>query len=242
MSPAEFVLVHGAMHGAWCWEDVAARLAAAGHRVVVPEMPGHGRRAAEVRRAGAEAYGRAVADAMAQAGVSRAVLVGHSMGGLVIAKTAELVPQRIAHLVFLAAVVPPHGGSIAETNMPAPAQAALLAHVRGRGDGTFHHSAETAWARWMGDLPRADSRVVHALPRLTSQAARPFFERVDLRRFDRLALPRTYIRCLRDQAVTPARAAAVAARLGVVPVDLDCAHNPMLSQPEALVRLLTRIA
>ena len=64
---------------------------------------------------------------------------------------------------------------------------------------------------------------------------------MDLHRFDTLAIPRTYIRCLRDMAVVPARAAATAARLGVVPVDLDSAHNPMLSQPDALVRLLTRI-
>ncbi|HSE05548.1 MAG TPA: alpha/beta fold hydrolase [Methylomirabilota bacterium] len=240
--PTEFVLVHGAMHGAWCWEDVAARLTEKGHRVVAPDLPGHGRRAAEVRRAGAAAYGRAIADAMAAAGVSRAVLVGHSMGGLVIAKAAELVPGRIAHLVFLAAVVPAHGSSIAETNMTAPARAALASHVTGRGDGTFHHSAETAWARWMGDLPRTDPRVSRALSLLTPQAARPFFERVDLRRFDALAIPRTYIRCRRDMAVVPARAAAVAARLGVAPVDLDSAHNPMLSQPDDLVRLLTRIA
>ena len=58
--PREFVLVHGAMHGAWCWEDVAARLVAKGHRVLVPELPGHGRRAAEVALASAERYGRTV--------------------------------------------------------------------------------------------------------------------------------------------------------------------------------------
>jgi pimeloyl-ACP methyl ester carboxylesterase len=94
----------------------------------------------------------------------------------------------------------------------------------------------------MGDLPRTDPRVSRALSLLTPQAARPFFERVDLRRFDALAIPRTYIRCRRDMAVVPARAAAVAARLGVAPVDLDSAHNPMLSRPDDLVRLLTRIA
>ncbi len=238
----EFVLVHGAMHGAWCWEDVAARLAKKGHRVLVPELPGHGRRAAEFAHAGAQAYGRTVADAMAQAGVSRAVLVGHSMGGLVIAKAAELAAARIAHLVFLAAVVPAHGSSIALANMTEPARAALSAQVRGRGDGTFRHPAETAWARWLGDLPRHDPRTIRALSLLTPQAARPFFERVDLRRFDTLTIPRTYIRCRRDAAVIPERAAANAARLGVRPVDLDAAHDPMLSRPDALVRLLTRIA
>jgi pimeloyl-ACP methyl ester carboxylesterase len=179
---------------------------------------------------------------MAQAGVSHAVLVGHSMGGLVIAKAAELCPERIAHLVFLAAVVPAHGSSLAEANMTAPARAALRAHVVGRGDGTFCHSAETAWARWMADLPRKDPRVARALSLLTPQAARPFFERVDLRRFDTLRIPRTYIRCLRDAAVIPLRAAATAARLGVKPVDMDSAHTPMLSKPDELVRLLTRIA
>jgi pimeloyl-ACP methyl ester carboxylesterase len=240
--PKEFVLVHGAMHGAWCWEDVAARLAHKGHRVVVPELPGHGRRAAEVRQASAETYGRAVAEAMAQAGVSRAILVGHSMGGLVIAKAAERCPERIAHLVFLAAVVPAHGTSLAEVHMTAAARAALAAQVTGRGDGTFSHAAETAWARWMGDLPRRDPRVARALSLLTPQAARPFFERVDVRSFDALRIPRTYIRCRRDAAVVPERAAANAARLGVKPIDLDAAHDPMLSKPDELVRLLTRIA
>jgi len=42
--------------------------------------------------------------------------------------------------------------------------------------------------------------------------------------------------------VIPERAAATAARLGVAPVDLDSAHDPMLSKPDELVRLLTRIA
>jgi len=43
----EFVLVHGA----WCWDDVARRLEAKGHRVVTVDLPGHGRRAAEAAQA-----------------------------------------------------------------------------------------------------------------------------------------------------------------------------------------------
>ena len=39
---------------------------------------------------------RAVADAMAREGISRGIVVGHSMGGLVICKASELVPARIA--------------------------------------------------------------------------------------------------------------------------------------------------
>jgi hypothetical protein len=93
-------------------------------------------------------------------------------------------------------------------------------------------------ARWMTDLPPGDPRVVEALVQLTPQPAWPAGERLDLHRFYALPIPRTYVRCLRDAAVPPARAAEFAARLGVTPLDLDTAHGAMLSNPEALARLL----
>jgi pimeloyl-ACP methyl ester carboxylesterase len=110
-----------------------------------------------------------------------------------------------------------------------------------RGDGTFLYPAETAWARWMGDLPRSHPAVARALTLLTPQPLRPLVEAVDLSVFYTLSIPRTYIRCLDDVAVPTARAAGYAARLGVTPVDMKTAHNPMLSAPEALARLLEKI-
>jgi len=239
--PNEYVLVHGACHGAWCWDEVAARLRAKGHRVVTLDLPGHGRRAAEVRRASVEAYGRAVADAMALEGISRGVLVGHSMGGLVIPKAAELASARVAHLVFLAAVVVPDGESLARTLMTPAGRAMMTGNAAARGDGTFLYPAETAWARWMGDMPRSDPRVSRAISLLTPQSLRPFVEPVDFRRFYGMRVPRTYIRCLEDKAVVPAKAAECAARLGVTPLDMDSAHNAMLSQPDELSRILDSV-
>lgn len=237
----QYVLVHGACHGAWCWDEVATRLRRAGHQVVTPDLPGHGRRAAEVRRASVHAYGRAVADAMARDGVSRGIVVGHSMGGIVIPTAAALCPERVAHLVFLAAVVVPDGGSLAAANMGAPGRELLRGMAMGRGDGTFLYPAETAWARWMGDLPRDHPAALRALSLLTRQAVRPFVEPVDLRVFYAMRVPRTYIRCLADLAVPPDRAAGYAARLGVEPLDMPCAHNAMLSAPDDLTRILERI-
>lgn len=66
-------------------------------------------------------------------------------------------------------------------------------------------------------------------------------ERVDLRVFYSMKVPCTYIRCLRDAAVPPDRAAIYAARLGVTPVDMPSAHDPMLSDPDGLVAILDRI-
>jgi pimeloyl-ACP methyl ester carboxylesterase len=239
--PNEYVLVHGACHGAWCWDEVAARLRAQGHRVVPLDLPGHGRRAAEVRLASVEAYGRAVADAMALEGISRGVLVGHSMGGLVIPKAAELASARVAHLVFLAAVVVPDGGTLARTLMTPAGRAMMTGNAAARGDGTFLYPAEMAWARWMGDMPRSDPRVSRAISLLTPQSLRPFVEPVDLRVFYGMRVPTTYIRCLEDKAIVPAKAAECAGRLGVTPVDMNCAHDAMLSQPDELAQILEKV-
>jgi pimeloyl-ACP methyl ester carboxylesterase len=236
----ELVLVHGMSHGGWAWELLARRLERDGHRVVAPDLPGHGRRAHERRHASLAAYARAVADAAIQAGFSRATIVGHSMGGAVLPGVAALIPARIARLVFLAAVVPMHGTTTLQGHIT-PAGRQMMHGLARASDRAIQYPALFEWSRWMGDLPLGDPRVSETLPRLTPQPLRPLTERVNMRAFHALRLPCTYIRCLRDAAVTPPRAAEYAARLGVTPIDMDCAHNPMLSAVDELAKILTTL-
>ena len=238
--PKEFVLVHGMSHGGFAWDLLTRRLQRDGHRVVAPDLPGHGRRAHERRRASLATYARAVADATIQAGFSRATIVGHSMGGAVLPGVAGLIPARIRHLVFLAAVVPDHGATTLQGHIT-PAGRQMLRGLARAGDGAAQYPALFEWARWMRDLPLGDPRVSATLPQLTPQPLRPLTERVDMRRFRALRVPCTYIRCLRDAAIVPARAAEYAARLGLTPIDLDCAHNPMLSAVDALAKILIKL-
>jgi len=235
----DYVLVHGMSHGAWCWELVSERLVKNGHRVFARDLPGHGRRASEWRHASVQSYAHSVADAMAREGVRDAVLVGHSMGGIVIPKVAELVPARVGHLVFLAAVVLPSGTSL-DQQFPLAARAIFTGGARA-GGGAVQYPAAMAHARWMGDLPVGDERLTRALALLTPQPLRPWRERMNMSQFNALAIPRTYIRCLRDAAIPPARAAEYAARLGVTPIDLDSDHGPMLSHVDELVQVLEKI-
>ncbi|MBI1735513.1 MAG: alpha/beta fold hydrolase [Candidatus Rokubacteria bacterium] len=236
----EFVLVHGMSHGAWTWELLTPYLERRGHRVVTVELPGHGRRAHERARASMDAYAEAVAETMAAAGVTRAVLVGHSMGGAVIQRATELCGARLAHLVFLAAVVLPRGGSLLLSHLP-PATRALFRGLAAAGGGVVQYPAGFEHARWFTDMPPGDPRVVAALARLTPQPFRPCADRLDLSRFWASRVPRTYIRCLRDAAVTPAAAAVYARRLGVAPIDMHTAHAPMLSAPADLADILLKL-
>ncbi len=100
------VLVHGAWHGPWCWDDVAGRLREDGHEVVVVTLPGHDRPGDMGRIWNRiSQYVAAVGDALDR--LDRpAVLVGHSMGGYTVQRHLE---TRSAAAGVLVASVPWRG-------------------------------------------------------------------------------------------------------------------------------------
>ena len=101
---ANFLLIHGACHGAGCWERVTPLLKAAGHSVVAPDLPGHGADTTRVSELSLKRYGEFVSELAASNGP--VVLVGHSMAGAVISRAAEAVPDQIERLVYLTAYLP----------------------------------------------------------------------------------------------------------------------------------------
>lgn len=128
-----FVLLHGSFHGAWAFERLASLLVRDGHRVVAPDLPGHGLRA-ELPRAfcGDRVDPAAMAtevSPVAELGLADwvdpivdllwgirertpehdLVLLGHSAAGLVLSAVGEAVPSAIDRLVYLSAFMPPNG-------------------------------------------------------------------------------------------------------------------------------------
>uniref|UniRef100_I1NP02 AB hydrolase-1 domain-containing protein n=1 Tax=Oryza glaberrima TaxID=4538 RepID=I1NP02_ORYGL len=104
------ILAHGACHGGWCWYKVAALLRAAGHRVDAPDLGAAGQRGLGVGGAPASSFAdhaRPLLDAVrALPDGERAVLVGHSFGGMSVALAAETFPDKVAAAVFVAAFLP----------------------------------------------------------------------------------------------------------------------------------------
>lgn len=85
---ADVLLIHGAWHGSWCWDEVADRLRAAGHNVVAIDLPGHDRPGDRSRLWNRPSqYLKAVTDAASV--LDRPVLVGHSMGGYLVQRYLE---------------------------------------------------------------------------------------------------------------------------------------------------------
>ena len=94
---ARIVLVHGAFGRAACWDRVVPGLRTAGHSVEAIDLPGQGDDPTPVEQVTLDRYAQRVCEALAEG--PPAVLVGHSMGGMVITQAAARCPSLVARLV-----------------------------------------------------------------------------------------------------------------------------------------------
>jgi pimeloyl-ACP methyl ester carboxylesterase len=228
----DFVLVHGSYHGGWCWELLVPELERLGHRAIAVDLP------ISEPRAGAQDYADAVVDAAA--GLAEPILVGHSMGGLVIPLVPAARPVR--RLIFLAAFLPIPGVSINEqrasqpidgTPPPATAEWTSLGNdVWMVGPNTarelFFHDASSDIAAW-------------AVARLRPQGYFAMGEPSPLQRWP--DVPADVIVCRDDRAINPQWVRSSAReRLGVDAVEIDGGHSPFLTRPAELAGLLDALA
>lgn len=107
-----FVLIPGAWHGAWTFEPLARRLRAHGHHAFPLTLTGVGdRKHLLTHSVNLDTHIEDVVNLLTDQQVTDAVLVGHSYGGMVITGAADRVPERVAGLVYVDAMVPEDGDS-----------------------------------------------------------------------------------------------------------------------------------
>jgi pimeloyl-ACP methyl ester carboxylesterase len=237
---ATFILIHGAWHGGWCWERVAPLLVAQGHRVLAPDLPGMG---ADRRKHGSDPVGDwtgFVADLATSAG-GPVILIGHSLGGVVISEVAERVPDAIDRLVYLTAFLLESGQSLADvaTRYPdvGPARAFRPAEV----DGEVIVDPDQAVGIFYNEMSADDAR--EAVDRLGPQPLAAFTKPVTLsaERFGRV--PRAYVEATDDRAISLEMQRDMQAVMPCDPViTLQCDHSPFYSAVPELAEALLSLA
>lgn len=106
---ANYLLVHGAWHGAWYWAALAAVLEREGHTVAIPTLPGlNAATQAYAGSFGLADYISAVSTAIDQI-PGRLILVAHSYAGMIARALESLRRDRLCHVIYLEAVVPEPG-------------------------------------------------------------------------------------------------------------------------------------
>ncbi|HEU0126342.1 MAG TPA: alpha/beta fold hydrolase, partial [Flavobacterium sp.] len=113
LKPQTYVLVHGAWQAPYVWDEVKASLIKNGHQVIVVELPGHGKEATPAQNLSLNLYRDKVIEAISKAD-RKVVLVGHSMGGMVVTAVAESIPSKISRLIYIGAFLPSSGQSIGD--------------------------------------------------------------------------------------------------------------------------------
>jgi hypothetical protein len=226
-----FVLVPGAWHGRWAFDALVDALARRGFQSDALCLTGVGeRRDASLVDVTLDQHIDDVRQALDRT-TDPKILVGHSYAGIPI--TPAAVEARNLHaLVYLDAFVPVSGDSVFSLM-----KSAYVASWRKR-------AGDTRWvppmltAKNMGIDNVTDTKAVDA--RLTPHPLHTLETPVH---FDQAAwarLPKTYIRCRRFAGFGPMSLKAKA--LGCALTEIDAGHDAMISSPEALARLLGRIA
>ncbi|QWF83526.1 alpha/beta hydrolase [Amycolatopsis sp. CA-230715] len=193
-----FVLVHGSWHDGSAWNAVVPRLAELGHVAHSPTIAGHGKGADKA--VDHDDCVRSIRRFIVDHDLADVVLVGHSFGGTVIARVAEEIPERLRRLVFWGAFVPLPGTSVND-DLP-PAYRELFARLAGESDDNTVMLPFPIWREAFiqdADLDRATA----AYQQLSPTPYQPFVDRLDLSKFPRLEIAKSYLNCTDDTALPP---------------------------------------
>ena len=241
-STPTFLLVHGAWHSGECWERVVPLLTSAGHRVLAPSLTGHGDKAHLLGpEVGLDTHIEDIVRLIIEEDLTEVILVGHSYAGLVVSAVANQVPDRIAQLVYLDAMVPEDGESALDV---VPFTQALI------------DQAATTDAPWrIAPLPEmpapfglfgvsdpADVAWLRTL--LSDESVRCFQQPVRLDNPAADAIARTHIHCVSNKPEGATHRPVPATQPNGTPAqvwELPTGHDCMITMPAELTDLLLKL-
>jgi pimeloyl-ACP methyl ester carboxylesterase len=237
--PGVFVLIHGGGHGGWCWRPVAQRLRSQGFEVYTPTLTGFGDRShVDAEEVTFETFVEDITGLLFFEDLHDVVLVGHSMGGVIVPRVAEAVPERIRAAVWLTAVVTADGESLWESVPQSPWVANAVTRA---ADGTATTDPELILDANIHDGTPAQRDFVR-------QRHRPYpphalTEPGRLSAFLELGIPTGYVIASDDRTIEPHVAARFADLLpGVIRREVPGGHDCMLTEPDAVAAVLSDLA
>jgi pimeloyl-ACP methyl ester carboxylesterase len=241
-SSSPVVLVHGAWHGAWCWERVLEGLAARQVPTIAVDLPGHGDDRGPMGDLHTDT-GR-VREVVGQLD-HPVVLVGHSYGGAVITEAGN--HPAVGHLVYLCAMALDEGEScmIAADDPPVAVESEdngrpdLSTGMVVSDDGLTISIEPAVAAAVLFNQCDADT-TAWAVERLGPQPLTTLQQPAGAASWR--SKPSTYVVCADDRIVHPELQRVMAKRCGGRIAEWDSDHSPFLSHPDRVIDLLAQLA
>ncbi|MBK8952230.1 MAG: alpha/beta fold hydrolase [Chitinophagaceae bacterium] len=240
-----YILVHGAWHGAWCWNKVVPLMEAKGDKVLAIDLPGHGKDTTNPDNITFNDYVHKVVSVV-NSNDGEVILVGHSMAGTVISQAAELLgTKKVSKLVYLDAFLPKNGESVRSLagmiDASLPKDSTRISIGKGliisSNKKTSIFKPEIADILFYHDCSAEDRAFAHK--NLSPQNFEPNGTPVSVSDNVYGAIPKYYILCTEskdlDKSVLPSRVKCKKI------IKIKSSHSPFFSMPEKLARILHKI-
>jgi len=236
---ATYVFIHGAWHGAWCWEKITPLLEKAGHTVYAIDLPGHGSDQTPISQVSLKSYTDKVCSILDDA-EEPVYLVGHSMGGIVISQSAEYRSEKVKALIYVTAFLLRDGEAMTDI-IPTDIEAQVAPNmILFEKEGYATLREDSLKHVFYGCCDDADVEKAKSL--LNPQALNVLSTKLSLTEERFGSVPKYYIECLRDNAITiQCQRAMYSANPCEHVYTLDTDHSPFYSKPNELASILQSI-
>lgn len=228
-----YVLVHGSWHDGTLWAPVADRLRRDGAAVHTPTIAGHGPNAD--RNVNLAQCIQSITDYIVEHDLSDIILLGHSYGGIIIAKVAEEVPERICRLIFWNGFVLLDGECLSD-NVPPLYRENFAKMAGGTSDDTVMLPFAMWRERFMNDADLDLAKEAYA--KLSPEPHQPFLDKVDMKKFYQLDIPRSFLNCTTDNVLPQGEWGwhpRMSQRLGLFRlVEMPGGHEAIFTNPDLL--------
>lgn len=168
------------------------------------------------------------------------ILVGHSYSGMVVTGVTAQLPERVAHLVYLDAIVPRPGQSFFD-DWSAAGREAVEEEARLSGEAwRWPMPPDLAEMSSLSGFTESDETWLRT--KAVAQPLRTFSQPLPLSILFTQQIPRTYILCTADRTHFPdyVEQARTESTWGFY--ELSTGHWPMITMPEKLANILLEIA
>lgn len=182
-----------------------------------------------------------IVERIEEANLEKVILVGHSIAGLLAALVAKQIPEKIAHIIYIAANIPKNGTAAIDT-LPLEQRAEIEIGIRMTVDYDYiPHKAMEERMRTLFCNTCSEEIIEYVLEQnFSSEPLNLLFEKVSWDGFP--DLPQTYIRLLKDRTVSPELQTEIMKHLNVQDsVEIESDHLVMLSHPKELGEVLRKI-
>lgn len=231
---SDFLLIHGGSHGAWCWEPCIASLASLGHRAWAIDLPGGGADTTPRNCITIKSYAEAIQCALDQIDSDSVTLVGHSIAGVALAEAVVGHLDKVAGLVYVAAIVL-QPGECAIDHVPEDRRPSYFELAKESADNSILLSYDVARRVFFNDFSQADAQKYYQ--KLKPQALSVYLDKATIDAAQ-VKCSKSYIACRMDKALGYEASLKFGERLGGAIIEINAGHDVMLSAPEELAKAL----